>query len=285
MSQYIIYNGVLKKTDEYNLTAENRAFLYGDSFFETIFGNYDKIPFLPFHHKRILKAINTFGFIASSEIEVLQQLKKMIIFLAHKNKIYNSYRIRIVFFRKIGGLYLPLNNQMDYLIQVFKLEKDPFKSSLNNISLGLYRDITKDFSLVSGFKTNSLLNVFASIYSHKIQVDDVIILNSKGNIVETTNSNIFFIIDDQVITPPLSSGCVEGITRHIIINDLLPKLKLSIVEQNINLEILEQASEIFVSNSINFVKSIREFSEKRYLNFTVNRIYSQFLKIVEEKLI
>lgn len=285
MSQYIIYNGVLKKNEEYILTAENRAFLYGDSFFETILGNYDKIPFLLLHHKRILKAIEAFGFIASSEIEDINQLKKMIIFLAHKNKIYKSYRIRIIFFRKKGGYYLPLDNRMDYIIQVFKLEKNPLKSHLKTISLGVYRDITKDFSVISGFKTNSLLNVFAARFAQKNQVDDVIILNSKGNIVETSNSNVFFIIDNQVITPPLTSGCVDGVTRHIIINNILHKLKFEIIEKNVDLEIMDEATEIFVSNSINFVKSIGKFGQKRYLSFNVNRIYSEFLKLIHERMI
>lgn len=283
-SQYIIYNGVLKKEDEFCLDTNNRAFLYGEAFFETIFGHYDKLPFLKLHHKRILDAIEIFGFEPLNEIEDLHQLKDMIIFLTHKNKVYNSYRVRIIFYRKSGGLYLPQNKEMEYIIQITKLEKDPLKAPLKSISLGVYTDISKNASIISKFKTNSLLSVFSSRFANQNQLDDVLILNSNNNIVETTNSNIFFLLKDKIVTPPLSSGCVEGIARHIIINNIGPELNYKVSEEDVTMDIFNKASEIFTTNAIHFINSVKNFKEKRYLNFQINEINLSFLKFVNENL-
>jgi len=78
--------------------------------------------------------------------------------------------------------------------------------------------------------------------------DEALLLNEKGNVSECTSANIFMVRGGKVITPPLSSGCLPGVTREILLTEIhVPGL--SIVEEDFRLEDLEQAEEVFITST------------------------------------
>ncbi|MBN2893438.1 MAG: aminotransferase class IV [Bacteroidales bacterium] len=264
---YIIYNGVLKKTEEPVFTSNNRALMYGDGFFETIFAFNNKIPFLSYHLDRINRAIRALHLIPIDLFTDLEELSSIITYLARKNKLYKEYRIRLTVFRNDGGYYNPTDNSLSYFIQTSPLPDNNFRFNTEGLKLGVYRDLTKDYSQLSEFKTlNSLVYVLASHYAYMNRLDDVIILNKNGNIVETSNSNIFFIVDNKIITPRVEDGCVNGIMRHIIIY-MLKDQGIDVLEKSVTLDILDKSEEIFLSNSLQGINFVSVFDSKRFINF------------------
>lgn len=75
--------------------------------------------------------------------------------------------------------------------------------------------------------------------------DEVVLLNERGEVSECTSANIFAVIDGRVVTPPLSSGCLPGVTRAI----LLEEIETSAEERTLQLADLKAASEIFITSS------------------------------------
>jgi len=79
--------------------------------------------------------------------------------------------------------------------------------------------------------------------------DEALLLNHNGHIIEASRANIFWSKDGTLYTPPLSSGCLNGITRQQVIKQA-KNLKISVKEQNLTLEILKQANDAFLTNSL-----------------------------------
>ncbi|HUR17732.1 MAG TPA: aminotransferase class IV [Acidimicrobiales bacterium] len=71
---------------------------------------------------------------------------------------------------------------------------------------------------VAGLKTTSYAeNVVALAYAHERGSGEALFLNLAGNVCEGTGSNIFVELDGRLVTPPLSAGCLAGVTRALIL--------------------------------------------------------------------
>jgi branched-chain amino acid aminotransferase len=94
--------------------------------------------------------------------------------------------------------------------------------------------------------------------------DETVLLNEHGRVAECTSANIFAVIGDQVCTPPLSDGCLPGITREVLLGEIrVPGL--SVVERELRLEDLYTASEVFITSSTRDLLPVTEI-EGRILN-------------------
>jgi len=85
--------------------------------------------------------------------------------------------------------------------------------------------------------------------------DEALLLNRRGFIFEASRSNIFWIKDDILYTPPLSSGCLNGITRQQVIKQA-QNFKISVKESNLTLQILKASDAAFLTNSLLGIKPI-----------------------------
>src|SRR5262249_44052263 len=93
-----------------------------------------------------------------------------------------------------------------------------------------------------------LQNVWAVAEAQKAGFDEVVLLNERGEVSECTAANIFAVKGDKIFTPPLSSGCLEGVTRGILM-EIAPDAGLSVVEQTLRPEDLYAADEAFISST------------------------------------
>ncbi len=85
--------------------------------------------------------------------------------------------------------------------------------------------------------------------------DEALLLNKRGHIFEASRANIFWIKDGQLYTPPLSSGCLNGITRQQVIKQAR-SLKIRVQEKNLTPQTLKKADTAFLSNSLIGIKPI-----------------------------
>jgi branched-chain amino acid aminotransferase len=78
--------------------------------------------------------------------------------------------------------------------------------------------------------------------------DEVVLLNERGEIAECTAANIFMVKDKRVYTPPLNSGCLEGVTRGILF-EIAPEAGIAVVERPLKPDDLFSADEVFISST------------------------------------
>jgi branched-chain amino acid aminotransferase len=113
---------------------------------------------------------------------------------------------------------------------------------------------------LAGVKTISWLNsVWAVAEAHREGFDEVVLLNERGEVSECTAANIFAVKGGKVITPPLSSGCLEGVTRGVLM-EVAGEANTTIVEQTMRVEDLYSADEVFVTSTNRNVIGAKEIA-------------------------
>lgn len=102
--------------------------------------------------------------------------------------------------------------------------------------------------------------------------DEALLLNRNGTIFEASRSNIFWTKDHILYTPPLSSGCLNGITRQQVIRQA-GRLKVPVKEKNLTLDILKAADAAYLTNSLIGIKPIElaGFSRKSIHESNIKR--------------
>tara|TARA_Y100000589_G_scaffold202618_1_gene191125 strand:- start:6345 stop:6737 length:393 start_codon:yes stop_codon:yes gene_type:complete len=111
----------------------------------------------------------------------------------------------------------------------------------------------------------------ASLYASENNCDDVFILNDNGNVIESTNSNVFISSNGVLYTPPLSEGCVGGIMRMKLINLAISK-GIVVYENKMPPQHLMAADEIIITNTIQGFRWIGKYKEKRYFNSLAKKL-------------
>ena len=113
---------------------------------------------------------------------------------------------------------------------------------------------------LAGVKTISWLNsVWSLAEAHDQGFDEVVLLNERGEVSECTAANIFAAKNGKVITPPLSSGCLEGVTRGVLM-EIAGEANTSVVEQTMRLEDLYNADEVFITSTNRNAVGVKEIA-------------------------
>jgi branched-chain amino acid aminotransferase len=125
---------------------------------------------------------------------------------------------------------------------------DPVPGSTAVITVPWVRN---ERSPLAGVKSTSYgENVIALARARAAGASEAIFANTRGELCEGTGSNIFVVVDGELLTPPLSSGCLAGVARELV-------LEVSdAAERPLPLEILAVAEEIFLTSSIRDVQAV-----------------------------
>jgi branched-chain amino acid aminotransferase len=112
---------------------------------------------------------------------------------------------------------------------------------------------------LAGVKSTSYAeNVRGLRYAASYDVSEAIFLNTAGHICEGTGTNIFIVFGDKVITPPLSSGPLAGVTRELI-------MEWSAVEQrDLTLDDAMLADEVFITSSMRDVQGVERWDDQAF---------------------
>ena len=86
--------------------------------------------------------------------------------------------------------------------------------------------------------------------------DEVVLLNQHGHVAECTSANIFAVSGNNVFTPPLSDGCLPGITRQVLLEAVQVE-GLQVVERSLTLEDLGRADAVFITSTTRDLLPVR----------------------------
>jgi len=260
---YLSYNHKIITEQHLHLPYHDRAFNYGDGLFESIIYHKGKARFLNDHLKRLKKGMHALGIQGGQGIKK-NVLSAQIDCLLHKNKIKGSARLKLMVWRKPGGLYTPENLHFNLLIISQPTEFN--KQNPTGLSLGLSQNVRLAYSSLSRFKTcNALPYVLAGLEKQHTPFDELLLLDQKGRVAECTASNLFWIKKDIVFTPSLKTGCVAGVSRKNILKRL-EKQGFKTEKVKAGPEALLEADHIFTSN-VSRIAQIGTFAEKQYKPF------------------
>ena len=235
------------------------GYSFGLGLFETILLYKGKPVFLDEHLARINKSI--------TDLELkIEKLKKDEVFqYLNNNKNTLEYEVLKIVLSEKNRLFL----KREYTYT----EKDYQKG----FSLNISKVRRNESSIFTFHKTlNYGDNILEKRKSKKMGYDEPIFLNSKNQITEGATSNIFVVVEDKIYTPKLSCGLLNGIVRQYIISNY------DVTEKEIDIEFLNNADEIFLTNSLFGIMPVNNLEKKIFkpqkLGKNILKNYKKYLE-------
>jgi branched-chain amino acid aminotransferase len=257
----INFNGVLHESENH-LSVFNRSFLYGDGVFETLKVVNNKILFFEDHYFRLMASMRIIRMKIPMNF-TLEFLEEEILKLVASMGVQNSARIRFTVYRNEGGYYLPVDNSISYVIQATALENKEYQIIKNNFEVDLYKDFVVPKQLLSTLKTtNKITHITASIFAKENNLNTSLLINEDKNVIEAAHGNLFMKLGNQLITPPISEGCLNGIMRKQILAICKKMNTVEVIEAPISPFDLQKADELFVTNVIIGIQPITRYRKK-----------------------
>lgn len=261
----INYNGNIIGEEDTIFTINNRAFKYGDGVFDTCKYSYDKVLFWEEHYLRLMAGMRVLR-MQIPMVFSMEYLEEEILTLIKANELeHKAVRVRISVFRKDGGKYTPLSNEIDYVIEVQALSAPFYVLDESAYEVELFKDFFVQADLLANIKhTNRTINILGSIFAEENDYQNCLLLNSNKNIAGALNGNLFMVNGQTLKTPPLSDGALNGITRKVLMKTLAKTQDYEVIEASISPFELQKADELFITNSIVGIQPIRQYRKKSY---------------------
>ncbi len=237
-----ILNGKLVDVQDLSPLLFERGYNYGDGLFETIVLKNGSARFLDHHVDRLKAGMKALS-MESSGITV-SSLRNSISLLNDVEQIGNKGRVKLLAWRKSGGLYTPETNATEMLLFFAPFtERDLV---LKKVDVAEATNL--HFSRLSKYKTlNALPYVLAGIEKQEKSLDEIILLDNHQNLSECSSSNLFWIKQNIIYTPSLESGCIAGVMRKHIIQQAAQAGR-TVTEVLEKVEALTSADQVFCCN-------------------------------------
>ncbi|MGV3630245.1 MAG: aminotransferase class IV [Bacteroidota bacterium] len=270
---FVNNNGDVFPNEGATIAAGNRSYLYGDGIFESIRIVNGKAININNHYKRLTEGAKVLKMRLPSFYSA-EFFQSRIQELIDKSGIQEGGKCKISIDRASGGTYFPETNEVTYFIEVYPYQSNLFELNSKGLEIDIYTDLKKQKNFLSNYKTkNGLMYVMAAIAAKEKNLDDLLITNDRGGILESTNSNLFIVSNGVLYTPGLDEGCLAGTMRMQVIN-LAIQHGIKVYECNILPQNILAADEIFLTNAIRGIQWVGGYRTKRYFNTTARKIQS-----------
>ncbi len=237
-------NGTLVPDEEAQISVFDHGLVTGDGVFETVKVT-NGVPFaLTRHLNRLARSATGLGLVEPD----LDQVREGALAVIEASEKPELARMRIT----VTGGIAPLGSErggspLTVIVAIGSMK--PVASSVDVTTVPWPRN---EHGALSGLKTTSYgENVRALAYAAERGGNEAIFANTAGNLCEGTGSNVFVVSGGQLLTPPLSAGCLAGVTRALVIE------WAGAVEQDMPLSALAEADEAFLTGTTRDVQPIR----------------------------
>lgn len=279
-------NGKIVNGKDAKVSVFDRGFLYGDGVFETM-RSYKGIVFkLDEHLNRLYRS---FGIIKIKIPYSEGLLKKQIYKMLKINKLKDAY-VRVTATRGEGTVGLSKIDCSSPTVVIIAKKFTPYPAQMyrDGVMVKVVNTRQNENSPVSKIKSISFLNyILARLEAKEKGFDDAVMLNSRGQVAESTVSNVFLVRGRYLITPSLKSGILPGITRGVILK-LAPRLGLNAKEKAVGPEELYAADEIFLTNSLMEIMPVVKVGNRIIgtgrPGIVTHRIHREYKKVIGMRL-
>ena len=265
LSKYVWFDGKFITLDKANVPITTHAIHYGTSVFEGIRAYWNEKNLFVFrldeHVKRFRKSGQFYNISLNFSDKIISDA---IIGICKKNKIKKSCYIRPFYFVGNYGINLHVTEKAPTNVAIFTF---PFGDlfNKNGITAGVvsWRKFS-DMSTPTQAKMggNYLNSIIATQEAKRNGFDEAILLDHNGNVSEAPGENIFIVREGQLITPPLSSSALNGITRDAIIK-IARNLDIDVIETEIARSELTISDEIFLTGTAAEITPIISIDSKK----------------------
>lgn len=275
MNAFCCLNGKVVRESDPVLLASNKSYRYGDGLFETLRVTEGSILLPEYHFDRLFRGMKLLDYALPRRLDQ-DVLEQQILQLAQKNQALRSARVRLSVFRGNGGLY-DEDGPAQYLIECWPLESPFWQWNENGLEIDIYQKVRKSCDAFANLKSASFLGYsMAARYAKQQKLNDCLVLNEYGRIADSSIANVFIVRNSSIITPPLSEGCVDGVMRRYLLQELRSKILdagFYLAEKPCTPEDLATADELFLTNAIRGIRWVKQCGQTTYTSVTVRALF------------
>ncbi|MGI0097264.1 MAG: branched-chain amino acid transaminase [Nitrosopumilaceae archaeon] len=251
LSKFVWLDGKYVTLDKAKVPVTTHAIHYGTSIFEGIRAYWNSKNLFVFRLEDHMKRFRNSGKFYSISLNFTnKQIENAIINLCKKNNMKKTCYIRPFYFVGDYGINLHVTEKAPTNVAIFMF---PFGDLFNKKGVTAGVSSWRKFSVLSTppqakMGGNYLNSILATQEAKRNRYDEAILLDKLGNVSEAPGENIFIVKDDEIITPPLSSSALAGITRDSIF-ELAEDRGYKVVIREITRSELYIADEVFLSGT------------------------------------
>ena len=279
LSKYIWFDGKLIPLDKAKIPVTTHAIHYGTSIFEGIRAYWNLKNLYVFRLNDHVKRFRNSGKFYNITLNFSdRQIEKAVIDLCKKNKIKKSCYIRPFYFVGQYGINLHVTKKAPTHTAIFSFPfGDLFNKNGISATISKWRKFS-DLSTPTQAKMggNYLNSILATQDAKQRGFDEAILLDQSGNVSEAPGENLFLVKNNMLVTPPLSSSALDGITRKSIIT-LAKDMKLKIKVRKVSKKELRLADEIFLSGTAAEITPIIRIDKKKIGSGKVGNMTKLFM--------
>ena len=246
-------NGSVVETDEARVSVFDHGLTVGDGVFETakLVGG---VPFaLTRHLDRLAVSARGLGLTPPSDAELRAAVDAVLD--ANAAQLHLPLRLRLT----LTGGPSPLGSDRGSAGQTFVVALAPMTAWAPTAKVVVVPWPRNERAATAGLKTTSYAdNVVALAHAKARGATEALFANTVGMLCEGTGSNVFLVLDGELVTPSLASGCLAGVTRALLLE------WTGAVERDVPLGALLEASEVFVSSSTRDVQGVHAVGDDEY---------------------
>ncbi len=274
-------NGFVKKEEDAILSSSNRAFRYGDGLFESIAFVQGKAPLWDYHMDRLFKGLELVKFEIPPHFTSKFLWNEVVKLITPKS----DFRIRITVYRSGRGLYAPVNDLPEFLIAAHKADDQLTEWPDKGLTITIFpTPVLAPAGGIHNLKScNSLPYVLAARYARKQNMDDSLVLNTDKGVAESSNSNLFIVKGNDLFTPPLVAGCVNGVFRNLIFSYFSSRksnTNLQLHEKSLAINDLLTADELFLTNATRGIRWVKQLDSQLFHCDITKQVHSECMQFL-----
>ena len=273
-SKYVWFDGKFVLGTKATVPVTTHAIHYGTSVFEGIRGYWDAKNLFIFRLKEHVRRFRNSGNFYHISLNFSdRQIENSIINLCRKNRLRKSCYIRPFYFIGQYGINLHVTRKAPTHVAIITF---PFGDLFNKNGISTTISKWRKFSDASTptqakMGGNYLNSILATQDAKQRGFDEAILLDQSGDVSEAPGENIFLVKNNELITPPLTSSALNGITRKSIITiakDMGFKTKV----RKVSKKELKLADEVFLSGTAAEITPVIQIDKKRIKGSKVGNI-------------
>jgi branched-chain amino acid aminotransferase len=263
-------NGRLHAATEPSLAPLNRGFLYGDAIYEvwrtchgTVFAWHE-------HFDRLENSARALYFdLPWTRGQLFPEVARTVAAFRTATAYQDDVYIRLQVWRGAGpiGLDVALADQAEFVLLVQPCPAHSPAVVKRGVKLSIATTLRRNpiESLSPAWKTGNYLNNILCLREARARgADDVVILNLRDEITEAAASNIGFVRDAEVVTPPLTAGILAGITRGLLLGKIAAAAGVQATEAVLRAQDLAGMTECFLLSSTRDLTPVGAIDDRRF---------------------